>query len=103
MNSVNEALLAAVPMLFFPRSAEQRHLARRLAAVGVGVWPGGDPDPATLPDLVEDLAESTGARAAARSWQSRLAAVPGPRHAADLLEEWAATQDGPAPMPKPAR
>jgi UDP:flavonoid glycosyltransferase YjiC (YdhE family) len=93
MNSVTEGLSAGVPMLLFPRSAEQRHLARRLVAAGVGVWPTpGELAPAVLFGLVDALAGDETVRAAARAWQARLAAGPGPRRAADLLERHAEGQ-----------
>jgi len=89
MNSVTEALLAGVPMVLFPRSAEQRHLARQLVARGVGVWPG-DLGPAALFDLVGSLAGNP----AVRAWQSRLDPVAAARLAADLLETCAAQPGG---------
>jgi UDP:flavonoid glycosyltransferase YjiC (YdhE family) len=92
MNSVLEGLSAGVPMLLFPRSAEQRHLARCLVAGGVGVWPrSGSSDPDALFGLVDALAADHAVRAAAREWQARVDAG-GPRRAADLLEAWALAQ-----------
>ena len=95
MNSVLEGLSAGVPMLLFPRSAEQRHLARCLVAGGVGVRPGsGNANPADLYGLVDALAADQAVRAAARAWQARLGVGGGPRRAADLLEAWAGAQPG---------
>lgn len=92
MNSVLEGLSAGVPMLLYPRSAEQRHLARRLVAGGVGVWPGsGSSDPEVLFGLVDALAADQAVRTAARAWQSRVS-DRGPQRAADLLDAWAGAQ-----------
>lgn len=93
MNSVMEGLAAGVPMLLFPRSAEQRHLARCVVAGGAGRWPQPDDlSPAALFTLVETLADDRAVRAALRGWQKRLAAGGGAARAADLLEAWAAGQ-----------
>jgi len=88
MNSVTEGLTAGVPMVFFPRSAEQRHLARRLTAARVGVWPDARLlSPEGLFELVEQLVVDPAARAASQAWQARFAAVSGAALAADLLQE----------------
>jgi len=88
MNSVTEGLSAGIPMVFFPRSAEQRHLARRLTGAGVGVWPDSRSlTPEALFELVERLVADRAVRAAGRAWQSRLHAVSGAVLAADLLQE----------------
>ncbi len=93
MNSVQEGLSAGVPMLLFPRCAEQRHLARCLVAGGVGVWPRAEPEnPAALFQQVQALAANPHVRENLRVWQARMTAGGGAQRAADLLEAWAVGQ-----------
>jgi UDP:flavonoid glycosyltransferase YjiC (YdhE family) len=81
MNSVLEALSAGVPMIFFPRSAEQRLIARRLVDQHVGSVRDRR---SSLFDQIERLADDPVVHAALQAWPTR---VDGPRLAADLLDD----------------
>jgi UDP:flavonoid glycosyltransferase YjiC (YdhE family) len=82
MNSAMEALVAGVPMVFLPRSREQRFIADGLSALGVG----RALDRARIVETVTAVAGDQRVLAAVESWRVRLAAAPGARRAADVLE-----------------
>lgn len=82
MNSAMEALAAGVPMVFMPRSREQRFIADRLTAMGVGRPMNRGAIVATITAVASDQR----IRAAVEVWRGRLAAAPGARLAAEVLE-----------------
>lgn len=86
MNSVLEALVAGVPMVFAPRRREQRATARRLADLGVGVELPQRCSSELVRDLVEHVAEDPEVRRALRDVQGRLPA-DGACVAAEVLRQ----------------
>lgn len=99
MNSVQESIVAGVPMAFGPRSAEQRYLAGTLVSHGVGElvdvrrW-----TPQRLFAAVSRLADDPVVRENLVRLRASFS-VPGERVAADLLTAWsrgASSDDEPA-------
>lgn len=90
MNSAMEALVAGVPMLFLPRSREQRFIADRLSVLGVG----RPLDRGRIFETVTAVARDRRVLAAVEAWRLRLVASPGARWAADVLEAEAAQGAG---------
>lgn len=94
MNSALEGLSAGVPMAFAPRSSEQRFIADRLTALGVGLpvdvrrWARQ-----RLFDVVSGLAADPAVLRATARWRDRLATPRGAAVAADLLTVWAQRSD----------
>ncbi|WP_337822247.1 glycosyltransferase [Amycolatopsis sp. A1MSW2902] len=85
MNSVQEALLAAVPMIVAPCSREQARTARRLVRLGLAARAGTD-----LLRRAERVAADERMRAARLAMRERLLAAPGAALAADVLGRIAA-------------
>ena len=86
MNSSLEGLAAGVPMALVPRSSEQRFLAGRLAALGVGTPVEISRDqPLQVRRVITMLADDPAVRAATDAWRRALERIDGPRMAADLL------------------
>jgi UDP:flavonoid glycosyltransferase YjiC (YdhE family) len=84
MNSTLESILAAVPMVFAPRSAEQRFIARQCVQRGVGVLlPGAG----RIRAAVESLATDPDVASRLAGWRSQLATMNGARRAAGLLRD----------------
>ncbi|WP_157239712.1 nucleotide disphospho-sugar-binding domain-containing protein [Catenuloplanes japonicus] len=82
MNSTLEAVAAGVPMIFAPRSAEQRYLARRWADRRAGVLLTA---PREARHTAERLVADPGVPPAIDYWRAELAARDGARRAADLI------------------
>ncbi|TCP48509.1 MGT family glycosyltransferase [Tamaricihabitans halophyticus] len=82
MNSVQEALLAGVPMVLCPRSREQKWTTHRLVDLGVAVRAN---DAVRL--QVEQVADDERMRARCQAMRAQLLAEPGAALAADVLTE----------------
>lgn len=81
MNSVQEALLAGVPMILAPRSREQRLTTRRLIELGLAIHA----DDGAYRAHAEQVANHEPTRAACRSMRERLLRRSGTELAADVL------------------
>jgi UDP:flavonoid glycosyltransferase YjiC (YdhE family) len=86
-NSVKEALIAGVPMVVVPITADQPYCAERCAALGVArtVDPG-DRTPEAIREAVRAVLDDPSYRATAQSFQAEMQALPGPEHMLELLE-----------------
>jgi MGT family glycosyltransferase len=86
-NSVKDALSEAVPMVVIPISADQPYSANRCAALGVAE--AVDPSERT-PDVIHAAARrvlsNPGYHASARTFQAKIAALPGPDEVVRQLE-----------------
>lgn len=83
MNSVQESIVHAVPMVTVPRSREQNRLASLAHRCGVALpWPGQG----RLRTTVEHLAEDPAVRSTLRAAQRQAVASAGAAHAADALD-----------------
>lgn len=89
MNSAMEALAAGVPMVFMPRSREQRFIADRLTGLGVG----RPMNRGAIVETITAVASDRRIRAAVDVWCERLATAPGARLAAEVLENEAGLAD----------
>ncbi|QFY13404.1 oleandomycin glycosyltransferase [Nonomuraea phyllanthi] len=89
MNSVNEALYAAVPMLVIPQSADQPLVARRVAELGAGLTiPPGDAGVVRVHSLARRLLGEPRFQAAADGLQVAQREAGGHLRAADELERY---------------
>jgi MGT family glycosyltransferase len=87
MNSVNEAMYAAVPMLVVPQGADQPMVARRVVELGAGLTiRTQDVSTASVRFLAERLLHGPRFRAAAATLQAAQHEAGGYRRAADELE-----------------
>ncbi|MEU1812771.1 nucleotide disphospho-sugar-binding domain-containing protein [Micromonospora aurantiaca (nom. illeg.)] len=82
MNSTLEGILAGVPMVFAPRSAEQWLIAGRCVDRGVGVLL---PGPGKICGVIEDLVSDSAVHDRLAEWRAELTAIRGACRAADLL------------------
>jgi UDP:flavonoid glycosyltransferase YjiC (YdhE family) len=80
MNSIQEALAEAVPMLLAPRNAEQRATTRRLVELGLGARLNG-----RVRDQAVNVAYDIKIRAALDEMRARIAQRDGARLAAKVL------------------
>ena len=86
-NSVKESLIAGVPMVVVPITADQPYSAQRCAALGVGR--AIQPDARTAEAIGDALAAVLGEttyRANAERFQAEMRALPGPKRVVELLE-----------------
>lgn len=84
------ALRAGVPLVVVPTTWDKPDNARRIVDAGVGIrLPAKRCTPAGLRAAVGEVISKPRYRANALSLAQRLAAAPGPAHAAELLEELA--------------
>jgi MGT family glycosyltransferase len=89
MNSVNEALYAAVPMLVVPQGADQPMVAQHVAELGAGLSiRTQDVTEASVRDLAQHLLDDPRFRAAATTLQAAQEEAGGYRRAADELERY---------------
>ena len=97
MNSVHEALLEGVPMVFVPQAAEQEFVAQRMAELGTGIdLRDRRPSPDRLRRAVEQVMQDPGYAQACRSLGASLRGLGGAGAAADVIES---VVDAPAPSP----
>jgi len=96
-NSVKEALAAGVPMVAIPITADQPYCAERCAALGAATVIGPDHKTAgAIGDAVSEVLADSSYRESARGIQREMLALPGRDHMLGMLEELAATREGPA-------
>jgi UDP:flavonoid glycosyltransferase YjiC (YdhE family) len=91
-NSVKESLIAAVPMVVIPITADQPYCAQRCAALGVGEAIA--PDERT-PDRIRAATRAVLAsdyRANAAAFRDEMLALPGSDHTVELLERLVANR-----------
>jgi MGT family glycosyltransferase len=87
MNSTMEALLCQVPLVSYPQTPEQTANGRRVEELGLGRVLTGEPDPAVLRRVVDEVAADPAIRAALARMAGHLRAAGGPRAGADAVEE----------------
>jgi MGT family glycosyltransferase len=88
MNSVRTAFEHAVPLVLLPLVAEHRFNAERCAALGMGlVLDAGDMRPNDVQTAVRRVLADPTYRENARRVRDELETMPGPEHAAQLLEQ----------------
>lgn len=89
-NSVKESLLAGVPMVVIPITADQPYCAQRCAALGVGrVVPPNARDASTVRGEVTAVFADSTYRARARAFSEEMRKLPGPDSAVSLLADLA--------------
>ena len=96
-NSVKESLLAGVPMVLVPITADQPYCAQRCAALGVGEVVGSDD---RTPERIRQATHAVLAgahRTRAVEFRNQMLALPGPGHAVELLEHLVAPRTDPVP------
>jgi UDP:flavonoid glycosyltransferase YjiC (YdhE family) len=87
-NSVKESLVAGIPMVVVPITADQPYSAERCAALGVGrAIASDDRNASAIRDGFLDVLRDPGYRARAREFQLEMESLPDIHHAAGLLEE----------------
>jgi len=86
-NSVKESLIAGVPMVVAPITADQPYSAQRCAALGVGrVIQPDDRTPAVIGDALRAVLGDSSYRSSARDFQAKMQALPGTERTVELLE-----------------
>jgi N-glycosyltransferase len=88
---IREALAAGVPMVALPLYAEQPANASRLAELGLGVTVPAGSGPAPLAAACRRVLDDASFRYAARTFQRRILALPGPDQLVTDLTEIAAS------------
>ena len=87
-NSVKESLLAGVPMVVVPITADQPYCAQRCAALGVGEIVGAEERTAErVRSALRAVLERVEFRDNASSFRAQILALPGSDHAVALLEQ----------------
>jgi UDP:flavonoid glycosyltransferase YjiC (YdhE family) len=87
-NSVKESLIAGVPMVVVPITADQPYSAERCAALGVGqAVPSGKRNATAIRDAFLDVLGDDAYRTRARAFQCEMESLPDIRHAVGLMEE----------------
>jgi UDP:flavonoid glycosyltransferase YjiC (YdhE family) len=93
-NSVKESLIAGVPMVVIPITADQPYCAQRCAGLGVGVVIAPEARSAdAIRDATRALLAEPSYRQNAEAFRQAMVALPGPEHAVGLLERLAADHD----------
>jgi UDP:flavonoid glycosyltransferase YjiC (YdhE family) len=88
VNTVNECLVAGVPMVLAPIRDDQPIIAGRVAAVGAGIQVRfGRVQPAEMAAALRSVLDDPAYRAAARRMGASFALAGGAATAADLLEK----------------
>ena len=89
MNSATEGLTMGVPELLYPLTGEQRAVARRVREMGAGrlLERGEAASPQRLGTVIACALADEGLRFAALRMREDFLACPGPRGAADFIEE----------------
>ena len=89
MNSATEGLYMGVPELLFPLTGEQRAVARRVAELGAGrlLEKKTAASPERLRAAIIAALGDKGLRAGARRMREDFLTCPGPKGAADFIEE----------------
>jgi UDP:flavonoid glycosyltransferase YjiC (YdhE family) len=95
-NSVKESLIAGVPMVVVPITADQPYCAQRCAALGVGAVIGPDDrTPARIRQAARVVLGTGDYRARAMAFRDQMLALPGLDHAVELLARLAAPRTDP--------
>lgn len=87
MNSAQESLAAALPMVCVPANEEQRQISRRIAEMNAGVMVPVDAPGADFRAAVEKLASDASVRVALDDIAQRMARTDGPALAADRIQQ----------------
>ena len=98
-NSVKESLIAGIPMVVIPITADQPYCAQRCAALGVGEVVGADE---RRPDRILAATRAVlggGHGASAAAFRKEMLSLPGSGHTVELLEGLAAKRSGDARLP----
>jgi UDP:flavonoid glycosyltransferase YjiC (YdhE family) len=86
-NSVKESLIAGIPMVVVPITADQPYSAERCAALGVGrAISATDRSSGAIRDAVLDVLKNPDYKTKARGFQSEMRSLPDINHAVELLE-----------------
>jgi UDP:flavonoid glycosyltransferase YjiC (YdhE family) len=86
-NSVKESLIAGVPMVVVPITADQPYSAQRCAALGVGTTIGPDDrSPSAIAKALSAVLTDPTYRSNALAFRAEMQALPGPEHTVELLE-----------------
>lgn len=85
-STVSQALLAGVPLLMLPRTAEAFLTARRVRQLGVGINVNEMTRPLDWDAVVRRMLEGEGRRAAAQAFARRHADFDGDRQAEDIAD-----------------
>ncbi|MFE1288828.1 nucleotide disphospho-sugar-binding domain-containing protein [Streptomyces sp. NPDC058751] len=89
MNSALEGLALGKPMVLVPRAADQREIARRLAAAGVGVVIPAESEGQRFVTALDEVMSNQGIRRTLDELSARMGRLNGPAAAADVLDELA--------------
>jgi UDP:flavonoid glycosyltransferase YjiC (YdhE family) len=89
MNSASEGLYMGVPELLFPITGEQEAVARRVAEMGAGrrLTKGAAASPAKLRSAICAALADESLRVSAWRMREDFLACPGPKGAADFIEQ----------------
>jgi UDP:flavonoid glycosyltransferase YjiC (YdhE family) len=97
-NSVKESLVAGVPIVAVPITADQPYCAERCAALGVGrVVDRDERTPEAIRRAARDVLGQEGYRTAAAAFREEMLALPGPEEMTALLEGLAGQPSDPIP------
>ncbi|MFE9045016.1 nucleotide disphospho-sugar-binding domain-containing protein [Streptomyces sp. NPDC007818] len=96
MNSALEGIALAKPMVLVPRAADQREIARRLVAAGVGVSVPAESEGARFVAALDEVTSDPAVRRALDVLSARMKERNGPAAAADVLEKLALEDSGAA-------
>jgi len=89
-NSVKESLIAGVPMVAIPITADQPYCAERCAALGVAEVVGPEArTPEAVRTATKRVLDDGGYRTRAQGFRDLMNALPGPEHMVELLESLA--------------
>ncbi|MFF6888413.1 nucleotide disphospho-sugar-binding domain-containing protein [Streptomyces sp. NPDC012421] len=94
MNSALEGIALAKPMVLVPRAADQREIARRLVAAGVGVSVPAESEGARFVAALDEVTSDPAVRRALDVLSARMKERNGPAAAADVLEKLALEDSG---------
>jgi UDP:flavonoid glycosyltransferase YjiC (YdhE family) len=90
-NSIKESLIAGVPMVVVPITADQPYCAQRTAALGVADVIGPDQrTPQRVREATRKVLDTDSYRSNALAFRDQMLALPGFDHAVELLERLAA-------------
>ncbi|MFN2593998.1 MAG: glycosyltransferase [Actinomycetota bacterium] len=87
-NGIKESLIAGVPMLVIPITADQPYCGQRCAALGVAEVVGPDQrTPSAIKQGALRVLQGTDFKSNAATFRDRMMELPGPEHVVELLGE----------------
>jgi UDP:flavonoid glycosyltransferase YjiC (YdhE family) len=93
-NSVKESLIAGVPVVVVPITADQPYCAERCAALGVGrAIPPDARSAKAIRESTRAVLEEPSYRTNAEAFRQAMLSLPGPEHTVELLERLVADHD----------